>query len=388
MKVLFVHDHKFVKINNSFFSPGGLPSKAWERYLEHFDEIVVIARDDTQNYKGEKVVESSMKDISFNLLKLKNKNDFVKHKKTITSEITEAIKNTDAVIVRLPSELGNFAINIAKKNKTPYAVEVVACTWDALWNYGSIFAKLYAPFSFLKMRKNVRDSKFVIYVTKYFLQKRYPTNGFNSHASNVIIPANSDKSLTFKNKDDKIISIGQIGNLNTKYKGFDITLKALAILKEDFEFIYKIVGPGNNEYLKNLARNLDLIDRVEFIGALPSGNQVYDFLDSIDIYVQPSKQEGLPRALIEAMSRGCFALGARTGGIPELINRRCIHKPGSIEEFSRHLKKAFDDEEWRKEQAMMNYNNAKEYYDTVLKSKRFKFWKSFYDFVESTKKTK
>lgn len=52
-------------------------------------------------------------------------------------------------------------------------------------------------------------------------------------------------------------------------------------------------------------------------------------LDTCDIYVQPSLQEGLPRALIEAMSRGCPCIGARTAGIPELLPEECLTSRGS-----------------------------------------------------------
>ena len=52
-------------------------------------------------------------------------------------------------------------------------------------------------------------------------------------------------------------------------------------------------------------------------------------LDTCDIYVQPSLQEGLPRALIEAMSRGCPCIGARTAGIPELLPEECLTPRGS-----------------------------------------------------------
>ena len=58
-----------------------------------------------------------------------------------------------------------------------------------------------------------------------------------------------------------------------------------------------------------------------------------DYYDSIDIYVQPSKQEGLPRAVIEAMSRGCPVLGTDIAGIPELIQERCLFKKGSVKSF-------------------------------------------------------
>ncbi len=42
MKLLFVHDHKFYKENNDFYSSGGLPKNIWSRYLDFCSSIIVI----------------------------------------------------------------------------------------------------------------------------------------------------------------------------------------------------------------------------------------------------------------------------------------------------------------------------------------------------------
>lgn len=41
-------------------------------------------------------------------------------------------------------------------------------------------------------------------------------------------------------------------------------------------------------------------------GVLPADQAVLDWLDEIDLYIQPSLTEGLPRAVIEAMDTGCI----------------------------------------------------------------------------------
>jgi glycosyltransferase involved in cell wall biosynthesis len=57
----------------------------------------------------------------------------------------------------------------------------------------------------------------------------------------------------------------------------------------------------------------------------------------------PSRTEGLPRALVEAMARGLPAVGTDVGGIPELLDSRCIVRPdddralaGALAELLRH----------------------------------------------------
>src|SRR5699024_9699785 len=215
--------------------------------------------------------------------------------------VKEELEKADALIARLPSETGNIAIQQAKKMNKPYLVEVVGCVWDSLWNYGSIQAKLYAPIAMKKMKKNVENAPYVIYVTNKFLQKRYPTKGKTENISNVEIGDVSQNSLETRidryNKNKKLITIGMIGSLDNKIKGLDIAFKALGNLKEmNIKFQFEILGDGDQRPWQTMAREIGIEDKVKFCGVLPGGEPVLKWLDRIDLYIQPSYQEGLPRA--------------------------------------------------------------------------------------------
>lgn len=77
-------------------------------------------------------------------------------------------------------------------------------------------------------------------------------------------------------------------------------------------------GAKENSFLKELAYKCGVSKRVIFCGGLAS-NQMPEYYDSLDIYLQPSKQEGLTRAVIEAMSQGCpiidISIGVGAGAI-------------------------------------------------------------------------
>ena len=96
-------------------------------------------------------------------------------------------------------------------------------------------------------------------------------------------------------------------------------------------------------------------------------------MDEADIYIQPSLQEGLPRSMIEAMSRGCVCLGARTAGIPELINDEFVFRRKSVKDIAKYIKKVCEDTDIEYE-CMRNYQKAKEYEDTVLQKRRNAFY--------------
>ena len=94
----------------------------------------------------------------------------------------------------------------------------------------------------------------------------------------------------------------------------------------------------------------------------------------MDIYIQPSLQEGLPRALVEAMSTGIPAIGSNTGGIPELLNEKMIFTPKKTNQLVDIIKNTTKSE--LKKEARYNYTVATDYKPSKLNSRRTEFYKS------------
>lgn len=385
MKVVFAHDHIFKQDTvGNYYTAGSFNNDVWRRYLRFFDEITVIARLDNNPIGIENTYNKfNLADAYFKPVpSLSGPLSQFKNKSVVYQTIKMELKSSDALIARLPSETGNVAIQVANDLGKPYMVEVVACVWDALWNYGNIQAKLYAPFAMMKMKKKIKNAPFAVYVTNDFLQKRYPCNGKTESISNVEINTISkkilDKRLERYKKNHSLFTIGMIGSLNNNIKGWDVAFKALEILKtkkHDFEF--RVLGDGDQKELKEKAKELNIDNNVKFYGILPGGEPVLNWLDNIDLYIQPSYQEGLPRAVIEAMSRGCPVLGSKAGGIPELIDQTCLHKPGDYQELGEILSRAMLSVEKAEQLAKENFNEAKKYKKDVLDKKRNSFLNTF-----------
>jgi glycosyltransferase involved in cell wall biosynthesis len=173
------------------------------------------------------------------------------------------------------------------------------------------------------------------YVTAETLQKRYlPSKsayaaGFSDVSlENAIVPAQTIKrrhprfhDLPWRDsKSTNPIRIGFIGSFAQMYKGPDTLLHAAALCSRHLNFQLILVGGGRYlPEMKTLSVKLNIADRVEFRGELTSGMPIFEFLDSLDLFVMPSRAEGLPRALVEAMSRGCPCIASSVGGIPELL---------------------------------------------------------------------
>lgn len=100
------------------------------------------------------------------------------------------------------------------------------------------------------------------------------------------------------------------------------------------------------------------------------------WLDQLDLYIQPSFTEGLPRALIEAMSRGLPALASDVGGIPELLDAEYMFSSFEEDIFADKILKFIQDENLRELCGNNNYIKAKDYDFFRLERNRREFWKA------------
>lgn len=103
------------------------------------------------------------------------------------------------------------------------------------------------------------------------------------------------------------------------YKGIDVLLRALALLQaEGIHLTMRIAGDGAERgALESLARTLGLRD-VQFAGAV-APDRVGDELRTADLMILPSRGEGLPLAIIEAMAYGLPVVATRVGGNEEVV---------------------------------------------------------------------
>ena len=101
----------------------------------------------------------------------------------------------------------------------------------------------------------------------------------------------------------------------------------------------------------------------------------------MDIYIQPSYTEGLPRALIEAMSVGLPCIGSSVGGIPELLKENFLVPPKDEVELAKKISFLLADINERFSQGKFNYERSKLYDSKYLDEVRFKFWNQIKDII-------
>jgi len=141
-----------------------------------------------------------------------------------------------------------------------------------------------------------------------------------------------------------------------------------------------LVGEGvYRARFEALAQKLGVANSVTFTGALPIGDKVFEVMDSADVFVHPSRADGLPRAIIEAMARGLPCIASNVGGIPELVGPDELIPPNDPVALADAILALLHDPLRMARISDENSRKAHEYSDEVLAPRR----KEFYEHVRS-----
>jgi glycosyltransferase involved in cell wall biosynthesis len=163
-----------------------------------------------------------------------------------------------------------------------------------------------------------------------------------------------------------VVFLGRIG----ERKGTFRLLDAWAELAADPDFgteksaILTIAGDGEVELARNRVGQLDLTNSVKVHGWLSEG-EVGDLLDNAQVMVLPSRNEGQPMAVLEAMARGLCVVASGVGGLPEMIGGGCgvIVPPYDIEAIASALRLVVHDHELRARYGAAAYSRAVNQFD-------------------------
>jgi teichuronic acid biosynthesis glycosyltransferase TuaC len=155
----------------------------------------------------------------------------------------------------------------------------------------------------------------------------------------VVIPNGYDDSifrLSESPRDREMLFVGRLGPV----KNVDILLRAVAVAGPRFAFRMTIVGDGPLRLtLESLARDLGVADRVRFVGEAPRA-AVASFMSRSACLLLPSRSEGLPLVVIEALACGTPVIASDVGGLRELVRTATagyLVRPGDVEELAAAL---------------------------------------------------
>ena len=155
-------------------------------------------------------------------------------------------------------------------------------------------------------------------------------------------------------------------------------LNAIAMLKaKGINVQYQMVGLGTGDKIMSLAEKLGISDNIKILGG-KKHNEMFDWYDQIDVYVQPSYQEGLCRSIVEAMSRACPVICSNAGGNYELIDSKYIFPVGDAKTLAKKIEQVLKENNFV-QMAKRNFEKSKDYDGDKLNAERWAFIKKFID---------
>jgi glycosyltransferase involved in cell wall biosynthesis len=400
MDLTIALEHRFTRTpDGAVWTSTGLSRGYWSRYLGSFRRVRLLAR--VQHVPA---ADPRWLRVDVDRVELApvphylGPKEYLRRRRAVDREVRAALAAhpSDAVILRVPGNIGAIAAGALSSAGRPFGLEVVGDPFE-VFAPGAVEHPLRPFFrwwSTRRLRELCATSSARLYVTSY-LQRRYPPppeeaeRGRPRSATRVVGRGSFSASDVEMGEDAfvqeprgldapagppfRIVTIATLAQL---YKSPDVLIRAVArCAAEGLDVELVIVGDGRYRgALEQLAGRLWATKRVRFTGQLPSGAPVRRELDQAHLFILPSRTEGMPRAMIEAMARGLPCIGTPVGGIPELLPSTAL-VPIDPEAIAVRVREVAGSAELRSEMSRRNLARARDFHERTLQPIREAFYR-------------
>ncbi|MDB5693145.1 MAG: hypothetical protein JWO81_2208 [Alphaproteobacteria bacterium] len=377
-------EERFQEAGGRLYSPNGFGDAFWERYARTFGEIALIARIERRGPTDAAAVPVTHPQLRLREIPaFQGPRGLAPKFPQILWALRKRMRGLDGLIVRCPGTLSLLALPFLLAARKPIAVEMVGDPRAMFESgVGGIASGILGPISVAANHRLLEAASAVTYVTDDYLQSRYPP------PSRAIVSAFSDVVLSRESFRARPRGAGDFGaeparllfagTIEQNYKGIDTLLAALALLRrQGREVILRIAGTGRltGSVAAAIAR-FELGGSVVLLGRLGHAELIRE-MEACDLFVLPSRTEGLPRAIIEAMARGTPVVASAVGGIPELVRAPYLVGDGRPESFARAIASCLDEPRLLAEMSAENLAFARKFAGAGIERKRRDFYEGF-----------
>ena len=310
---------------------------------------------------------------------------YLQRRADIAKTLAKIARMDGAFLLRIPSQVAFLLAELLEAQGRTYAVELLTDPHDffAPGVSPSGLAYLFRPYFCRRSRELCSRAITANYITGSATRAANPARAAKwvGSVSDVDLPPESFLTSGIA-PPSRPLQIVTVGFLDLLYKGQDLLIRSLAHCgRIGLDFRLSIVGDGQSrQHLMNLARAQGVADRVVITGALGGATQVRSYLERSHLFVLPSRAEGIPRALLEAMAARLPAICSNVGAMPDLLDPQWIVPARSeaalsqkIMEFSR-MPERWQAIGFRNQQAASSFERnqlwpkRKEFYEAIRNS--------------------
>lgn len=355
----------------------------WKRYLYVFDEIKIVARmKSVPEVKNGLLMDGPRVEV-YGIPFFQGPKQLGKCLISVWKRLKNVDDGCDAALLRIPSVTAQLTY---KRLKTgiPIAAEVVTDLTNSC-EKGKATRLINSLLSY-DVKKICSKVNGVSYVTEKTMQSHYPSKArlkgesddyFESHYSTITLQDEAFKGCRKYSKKDGIIAVLSNVSMNSDRKGEKVLISSVKAARDKgVNLSAVLIGDGTKRVeFQSHAKELGVSEYVHFTGLLASTDEVRKILEQCDIYVLPSKSEGLPRGILEAMAIGMPVLSTPVGGIPELIDKKYLFEPDDVNGIADELCRLAGNPEELEQMSSDNFKRSLEYKNSILQIRRNEFYK-------------
>lgn len=248
-------------------------------------------------------------------------------KRTLFSDAQRALSAKPQIVRDVVKAFGDFAPDLVLiSDGSPFPpIELVELCIEKRWPFATVMHANFEAFwptdeLGARYRKAFPLAKRCFFVSKANQILEEKMLGYDIDNGEVVwnpITIDVESLLPWPSPTNDMLRLACVGRLQPLQKGQDILLEALALRRwRDRRWQLTFYGDGpQRDGLERLTRKLNLSDRVVFAGHCP----IVQVWRENHALVLPSRYEGLPLTIVEAMLCGRPALATDVAGNPEVI---------------------------------------------------------------------
>lgn len=345
----------------------------WLNYFEGKGYDIHVISLGKGEYEGVTVHSLDIQDNIMKKSSEKGKLQYLKRLKRVKQLVREI--NPDILHAHYASSYGLLG---ALTNYHPYIISA--------WGSDVYDFPIKSPIHKFIIKYNLKKADYILSTSKVMKEEtaKYTNKDI------LVTPFGVDINKFVPNKIEKNeITIGTIKTLEEKY-GIQYLVKAFKVIKDrnpEVNIKLRIGGMGSQEgYLKELVRELKLIDDVTFLGFVDKNNIVKEF-QSFDVAVFPSTldSESFGVAAVEAEACGTPVVVSDVGGLMESTKpgvTSLVAKKHSVEDLADKIEKLILDDELRMQMGIAarkfvednysledNFNEVNKLYENIINNK-------------------
>lgn len=240
----------------------------------------------------------------------------------IRAQLKKIDKENDVLIIQLPMIGFPALLNLSKPTVYHVCANVLTAANNPLKYHGvkALVASTMARAIDWTYQQLFSKSNVAVLVNGHELGIQYSKYKPTVVISSSILDTDCISRDEIQTSHTEVLQLVFVGRPSLE-KGFDVLIDALLLTRIPFSLT--VIGFSAIEFQKLLPtsfnRSIPIHGQITFVGHLNWGAGFKQILRGQQVLIVPSRSEGTPRVILEAMSQGVAVIGSRVGGIPDLI---------------------------------------------------------------------